>query len=207
MSRNPVLKKEDIVVVAFDIVKENGLECVTVREIAKKLNTSTAPIYTQYKNVECLNNDLVLYVKSGIIKSCEKRRTKDPFLNIGVGILAYTLKYKKVISSFFLGKNKPLISFEDIKDLFFEMMNRNKFLRLMEEDILKDILSNMWVFTFGIATLICTGHEKNENLEYYKKKLEDVGHKIIFYHFYSSGKIEYLVKEILKNEDLCNGNE
>ena len=63
----PKLKftKEVIVDAAYDILKEEGFESISVRKIAKKLNCSTAPIYFNFETVE--------KVKEEVINLCEKK--------------------------------------------------------------------------------------------------------------------------------------
>ena len=49
------ITKEKILETALEIAKEKGLEGVSNREIAKRMNSSIRPIYYQFKNVFELN--------------------------------------------------------------------------------------------------------------------------------------------------------
>lgn len=46
------ITKEQIIQAAFAIVQEQGLEMLSARNIAQKLNCSTQPIYSLYGNME-----------------------------------------------------------------------------------------------------------------------------------------------------------
>ena len=49
--------KEDIIKASFGILKEQGIEKVTARDIAKKLNSSVQPIFYQFKNMDDLKKN------------------------------------------------------------------------------------------------------------------------------------------------------
>ena len=55
MSTQAKITKEIILQAAFEIARVNGLEKVSNREIAKKINCSIRPIYYYFKNTEELN--------------------------------------------------------------------------------------------------------------------------------------------------------
>ena len=44
---------------AFDIARTSGLDKVSNREIAKRLNCSIRPIYYQFRDVQEMNNELI----------------------------------------------------------------------------------------------------------------------------------------------------
>ena len=52
------ITKEMILDTAFDIAKEEGMNQVSNREIAKRLNSSIRPIYYQFSNTEELKKEL-----------------------------------------------------------------------------------------------------------------------------------------------------
>ena len=54
------ITKEMILDTAFDIAKEEGMNQVSNREIAKRLNSSIRPIYYQFSNTEELKKELLL---------------------------------------------------------------------------------------------------------------------------------------------------
>ena len=51
--------KQDVVQVAYEIVKEEGLEGINARKIAKKLNSSVHPIFNHFENIEELKKAVV----------------------------------------------------------------------------------------------------------------------------------------------------
>jgi len=47
-----VFNKEKIIKTAFEIFKNEGIDCITARSLAAKMGCSTAPIYTCFQNIE-----------------------------------------------------------------------------------------------------------------------------------------------------------
>ena len=196
MPRTAVLNKEQIIEAAFTIASKTGRETVTIRSIAKVLGTSTAPIYTQYSKIETIFHDLSVYVKSRLMESTGTKRTPDPFLNIGVGILAFALENKLIFTHFFLNEKESIFDFKSREESFLTQMKENQFLALLGDERLQSLLEDMWIYTYGLATMICTGLESETDLAYYQNKLMQTGNKLINYHLYSTGKFEEYIKAI-----------
>lgn len=50
--------REEIIEKAFEIAREKGIDEVTAREVAKALGTSSSPIFTAFKNMEEVQNEV-----------------------------------------------------------------------------------------------------------------------------------------------------
>ena len=77
--------RKQIIETAFCMVREEGLSCLTARNLAQKLGTSTAPIFTAFNSVEEIRDEGVKkanelygeYIKEGLT---------EPLAFKGVGI-------------------------------------------------------------------------------------------------------------------------
>jgi AcrR family transcriptional regulator len=58
MTRHPVLNKEKIIEAAMALLRRKGREGVTVRTIARELDSSTMPIYSSKLSMEDLEWEL-----------------------------------------------------------------------------------------------------------------------------------------------------
>lgn len=198
MARTATLTKTQIIECAYTIANEEGKGAITIREIGKRLGKSTAPIYTQYPSIEDIFTDLTVYIKDLIFKSTIKKRTINPFLNIGVGFLAFVLENKLIFNDFFLTMDDPLFSFSKDDHSYLDQMKQDPFISVLSDKQLLSTLYDMHVYTHGLATMICVGAETNSNLDYYQKKLEQTGSSLIGYHLYSSGKYEQVIERLLE---------
>ncbi|XMB71664.1 TetR/AcrR family transcriptional regulator [Mycoplasmatota bacterium WC30] len=198
MARTAILNKTQIIKCAFNIAREHGKSAITMREIGKKLGNSTAPIYTQYDSIEAILSDLTIYIKEQIFISTQVKRTISPFLNIGVGYIAFVLENKLIYNDFFLTMEDPLFGYKKAGHSYLEQMKQNTFISVLSDDQLESVLYDMSVYTYGLATIICTGADGEHDLNYYMKKLEKTGNSLMKYYLYSTGKYEEVIENILK---------
>ena len=206
MARTAVLTKQQIIQCAYDIARDNGKKAITIREIGKRLGKSTAPIYTQYPSIEAIFTDLNDFIKEQLHNSTQLQRTMGSFLNIGVGFVAYVLENKLIFNDFFLTMNSPLINSGGKDHSYLDQMKQNPFISVLTDKQIESLLYDMSVYSYGLATIICTGADGDHELDYYQKKLEQTGNSLIKYYMYSSGKyeeaIETLINKISKHVDI-----
>lgn len=202
MTRVAVLTKEKILKTSFEIVNEFGIDKVTIRSIANRLNTSTAPIYTQYRTMTELKNDLKNFVNSSLMLYLKKDYTSNSFLNIGIGLLTFAYTNKRIFQTYYLTQNSLATFIEDNFSVFINYMKKDILLSLLDEKRLESLIDDMWIYTFGLATIICTNKEIL-SLNEYIAKLNLTGEKLIKYHLFSSGNIENCISLIQQSLHTC----
>ncbi len=52
MVRKSVFSREEIIQAGFDLVDKQGLEQLTARNVAEEIGSSTAPVYSNFNNME-----------------------------------------------------------------------------------------------------------------------------------------------------------
>lgn len=68
MARKKTIFKEQILEGAMQLIKRDGIDNLTARNIASELNCSTQPIYNEYKNMDGLREDIVNQFDEILIK-------------------------------------------------------------------------------------------------------------------------------------------
>lgn len=160
MPKEVKITKEKILEAAFKIAREQGLEKLSNREIAKKLKCSIRPIYYQFKNVEELKKELYLKIENYFYSLLMDQMTEDipKYKQIGIRYVDFARKEKNLFKILFMSKSEFLPEefvtkegeeFEKIGKLI--KMSTN----LTDEDI-KSFHIKMWVFTHGIAALVAS---------------------------------------------------
>ena len=88
MSTQAKITKEIILQAAFEIARVNGLEKVSNREIAKKINCFIRPIYYYFKNTEELNKELYKKIEKYFYKVIMEKVSDDipPYKQIGINL-------------------------------------------------------------------------------------------------------------------------
>ncbi len=197
MSRKAIVSKNQIIQAAFDIAKVSGKNSITIRGIGTMLGISTAPIYTQYKSIDAIMEDLITFVNSKVHESTLKERSINAFLNLGVGYLDFVIENTIIFNDFFLTMGNSILDSNIDNDLYLEQVKKNPFMSDFSNDQLKSILYDMSVYTYGLAAMICTKTDVKHELRHYQDMLEKTGNKLISYHLYSSGKYESVINKIL----------
>jgi AcrR family transcriptional regulator len=160
MSKNVTITKEMILASAFDIVREKGLEGISNRELAKKLNCSIRPIYYQFQNVEELYNELYVEIEKYFYKFLMDNMNDDmpKYKQVGLNYIKFAKEEKEFFKILFmsevdLGLNdfiaKDMEDFKELSKLIKISTNLN------DEDI-ESFHIKMWIFSHGLATLVAS---------------------------------------------------
>ncbi len=75
-------------------------------------------------------------------------------------------------------------------------MRKSPIANVLDDNQLKRIFRDMQIYTYGLATIICTKNGPEQDLSYYKNLLEQSGSSLIGYHLYSSGKVETVIQRL-----------
>lgn len=160
MSKNVTITKEMILASAFDIVREKGLEGISNRELAKKLNCSIRPIYYQFQNAEELYNELYVEIEKYFYKFLMDNMNdeKPKYKQVGINYIKFAKEEKELFKILFmseidLGLNdfitKDMEDFKELSKLIKISTNLN------DEDI-ESFHIKMWIFSHGLATLVAS---------------------------------------------------
>ena len=198
MSRKAIISKKQIIQAAFDIAKVHGKNSITIRAIGMHLSISTAPIYTQYKSIDAIMIDLTTFVNDQVLASTLKKITGGSFLDIGVGYLDFVIIHPLIFNDFFLTMGNSIFETNQDADIYLNQMKKNPFLCEFNKEQLDSLLYDMSVYTYGLATMICTKKDIKHELPHYRNLLEQAGNKLISYHLYSSGKYETVINTLLE---------
>lgn len=151
------ITKEIILNAAFEIVQEKGIDGLSNREIARKLNCSIRPIYYQFENVSELNKELYIKMEKYFYKFLlDNIKTTIPvYKQVGINYIKFAQKEKNIFKALFMSDTNMFVS---------EFITKDEEYKELEKIIkdctkLEDVMSfhsKMWIFTHGIATLIAT---------------------------------------------------
>jgi len=171
--------RNDVIKTSLDVVEESELKELTARSIAKKLGSSTAPVYKHFTNMDDLILEVISSIQKLILDYTAKPYTEKVFLNMGTGIAMFACEHSKLYRALLLEGN----NYRDVVE---------EFLGILEKELEKDVrfksltaeerhllLNKMWTFTHGLASLISVGFIKNCNQEFIIQTLMDVGSDVI----------------------------
>lgn len=83
------ISRQDIIDAAFDLVRKSGWAQLSARSIAKKLKSSTMPIYSQFKGIEGLEEEVVKKAIDLLAEYGRVPRTEVLSLNHGIAYVLF----------------------------------------------------------------------------------------------------------------------
>ena len=181
MKKPSVYKKEQIIEAAFELLRGKGWDMVTARAIAKRLGSSTMPIYSHVRSVD----ELILPIRDRAKKLLKKYQqypyTEYVLLNLAFGYVTFARDEKNLFR--FLYLEKPHLLLEEDKvamtDFFIEEFGEGsaevKELFALESGGLEKFLQYNWIFTHGLAMLVNAGTFKKTTDEAIISYLKNAG--------------------------------
>ena len=156
----PIVKfsKDDIINVAYDIVKKEGFNSLNARRIAKELKSSIQPIFHNFKNMEELKES----VDNKIYKKYEEYmlsgiNEEKGYKNTGLSFIRFAKDYPEFFKSMFMQKTD--LSFKDFVDtdnIDSEVIKVGQKFTGLSYEKQKEFQKKVSIFTFGIACLVST---------------------------------------------------
>lgn len=150
--------REEIIEIAFQMARENGIESVVARELGKKMGTSSSPIFTAFKNME----ELQLAVRDRAMQEFESF-IKDAlnytpaFKYVGVKMVQFSMQEPKLFQLLYMKEHEESQKFEDLVyelgdtvEVCVEVMQSDYALTRAEAEL---VFKQVWMHTFAICVL------------------------------------------------------
>ena len=159
MSKPTKITKEIILEKALEIIRTQGIEKVSNREIAKKLNSSIRPIYYQFKNSEELYNELLMKMETYFYSFLLDNAVEDipKYKQIGINYIKFAKEEPNIFKALFMKKNNLVV--ENFIGQIKEFKEIEKFVKVstnLKNEEIKSFHVKMWIFTHGLATLVAS---------------------------------------------------
>ena len=154
--------KEEVLTVTIDFIRENGIEALTARELAKKLDSSTKVIFSLFSNMKNLEDE-AKFAAENIFSEKVNLALKDdsPFKRLGVEYILFSKNEPKLFQWLFMRKGIEVGSFKDFLPMR-DYEYRSVIESIDEEykisiENAKKFYEHLFIYSHGIATLTVTG--------------------------------------------------
>lgn len=149
------VNKEDIIKACFELVRKNGIDYLNARNIAQNLNCSVQPIFSNFKNMDDLKQDVFNYIYKyyvDYIKNVQDDETAYKML--GKNFIHFAIEEPNLFKTIFANPIKEdatkLMSNDEIFTTVLKTISKKN---NYSEDEIKSFHLRMWIFTQGIAAL------------------------------------------------------
>lgn len=154
-------KKEEITQAALDIVRADGFEALTSRELGIRLGSSARPIFTVFKNMEEVWQAVIQSAKMLYKEYVNKGLTAEhPFKGVGMQYILFSVNEPKLFQLLFMTEQSEIPDLLGILPLIEE--SYEKILLSIQDDygvnefVAEKLYRHLWIYTHGIATLCAT---------------------------------------------------
>ena len=154
-------KKEEITKAALDIVKADGFEALTSRELGIRLGSSARPIFTVFKNMEEVQQAVIQSAKMLYKEYVNKGfAAAHPFKGVGMQYILFSVNEPKLFQLLFMTEQKQIPDLSGVLPLIDE--SYEQILLSIQDDYkisrpsAKKLYHHLWIYTHGIASLCAT---------------------------------------------------
>lgn len=158
------ISKDMILDAAFEIVRQEGMEKLSNRELANRLKCSIRPIYYQFENVEEMQKELYIKIEQYFYEFLLDNMVEGipQYKQIGINYIRFAKREKQLFQTLFMnstGLTPDAFVSKDGED-YKEIEKLIKISTNLKEEEIKDFHTKMWIFCHGIATLVASGTVK-----------------------------------------------
>lgn len=151
--------REEIIEIAFQMARENGINAVVARELGKKMGTSSSPIFTAFKNMEELQleiHDRAMQEFESYVK--DALNYTPAFKHVGVRMIQFAVQEPKLFQILYMREHEESQKFDglvnelgDTVEVCLDVMQQDYALTRDEAEL---IFKQVWLHTFGICVLV-----------------------------------------------------
>jgi hypothetical protein len=129
--------------------------------------------------MKLLEREVIKKARDLLLDYMIRPHTQVVFLNMGVGYAKFAREQCPLFRAIYLEKS----DYKDILDelehsLRMKMREDTRFTELDDQERFS-LLDKMWIFTHGMATMICVGLSEDSSDQYIVNMLKDVGSAVI----------------------------
>lgn len=164
MPPKPKYTKEEIVNAAYELTREKGIEAVVAREVGKRLNTSSSPVFTAWSSMDELKEEIWKMAKQKYQQYMADIFDYTPaFKEFGMRCVGFAAQEPNLFRLLFLSKrdeHSPYARFQqEFGSIFTSLVEEiEKSFELSKEEA-EDLLNQMIIFANGIASFVLTDTE------------------------------------------------
>lgn len=181
MNQPSVYTEEAIINAAFELIRIKGWREVSTRAIAKKLGSSTMPIYSKVGSIEELEEKLLIKAKSLLVAFQRRQYSDEVLLNVAFGYVAFARDEKNLFRFIFQESTEKKTKKEQsgMKMSFLAEFGEDsaeaKALHQIKLAGFDEFVEYNWIFVHGLAMLVNSNNFQGYSDQAILKLLQNAG--------------------------------
>ena len=155
------ITKEEIVRVAFDIVRKNGIEALNARSIAQMLECSTQPIFSNFESMAILQREVVKKAYELTLTYREHEISSGEFPSYkasGIAYIRFAKEENMLFKLLFMSGSSDMDDCDIAKNDWNSVVGSISGYAGVAEDKAELFHLEMWMFVHGVASMFATGN-------------------------------------------------
>lgn len=153
--------KEQITDAALGIVREEGIGGLTARSLAKKLGSSSCPIFTAFENMEEVQQSVIEAAKACYKGYVEKGLADTPaFKGVGTQYILFAVQEPRLFQLLFMSEQAIVPDIDGvlplIDDSYGEILASITEGYGLDGKTAQGMYRHLWIYSHGIAALCAT---------------------------------------------------
>lgn len=152
--------KKEIAAAAFEIASKDGIAAVTARAVGEKLGSSARPIFTVFKSMEEVTQEVITSAKALYNEYiAEGLKEEIPFKGVGKQYIKFAMEQPKLFQLLFMSESSDHLTINSIPafddnydDILSSIINQYG----LDNESALSLYRHLWVYTHGIASLCAT---------------------------------------------------
>lgn len=184
MAATVKITKDMIIRASYEIILNEGYECLNARSIAHRMKISTQPIYSYFNSMEEVVNDVLFYASNNFLFMLyESLDENDVFFSLAKEYINIASNrphlFKFLFVSFYKPKISPTSIFEGVlrKVKVDKIFGKFSSLYNMDEKTTREVFLKIWSYVHGIASYSLVNEK--EPLKNFEKSMRDTINDII----------------------------
>ncbi len=171
MARKIRVNKKDIIQAGFDIANESGFNNITVRNVAKKMKCSIAPIYFNFGDIDGLKEHVLLKSLEKFEELICEQNTDTLALDFEIASVMYARDYPIFYDEIIIKKHSLFKPFERLKSYALAQLQFEPQYENLGDDEFLQMLLKRHIFQEGLALI--ARDEKYESV-FTREYIEDL---------------------------------
>jgi AcrR family transcriptional regulator len=145
--------KDAIIDAGLKMVRQKGWGALTARSLAEELGSSSKPIYSYFKSMEQLEEEIVRKAVDLLYQYMTHKRTGEPWIDHGIGYVLFAHEEKPLFRGIY--DEKHIDFFKKYEDFIWKAMTDSLSdyppFKGLSEDQIYLIQVTRWLFAQGLA--------------------------------------------------------
>ena len=162
MPPKPKFTKEEVVKAALKLISESGIDALTSRGLGKYLGCSACPIFTMFKDMDELKNEVYKAAKALFDSYMSVSENYNPaYKKRGMQWIKFAQENPRLFQMLFMSETGSGMDFEHAiqavpfsKDADLAIIMRDYHATKQQAE---HLFGQMWIYTYGLCTLCATG--------------------------------------------------